>query len=407
MRIAYLVQAYPPMISGAAQVAQQLAETMAQRGHQVLVIAASDKRNGYRLQNETLTILRLASIHNPLRVGHRFLFYPQHAVFKALREFQPEVLHAHEGAQMGLLGVRYAKHAQIPVALTAHQLPGFVASYLPGFFRVWAEKMLWLYGRRLAQKFTAVITPTQTISTIVTGRIGRHVNSIGYGLDLQTFHPALSQDADIATRKKWNLPSDVPLLLHVGRLDTDKRVDRVIHAAAQTMKETSAHLLIVGDGTQKAALIKLCRSLGISHRVHFTGFIAANQGLPEIYRIARLFIIASEIETQGIVLLEAAASGLPIVAVNATCIPEIVHHGINGFLAEPGDLGGLAKSMNLLLKDRNATMEMGQASRKLGERHAIHYTIDAHENLYRQMIEKDSFTLNVRKTRGWVKRTSS
>ena len=136
MRIAYLIQAHPPTISGAVHIAQQTAETMAQRGHQVLVFAASDR------QNVTLTVLRLASIHNPKRVGQRFLFYPHYAVFIALREFQPEVLHAHEGAQMGLIGAKYAKRAQVPIAVTIHQLPGFVARYLPDLFKGWAEKLL-------------------------------------------------------------------------------------------------------------------------------------------------------------------------------------------------------------------------------------------------------------------------
>ncbi|MDK0575369.1 glycosyltransferase, partial [Clostridium perfringens] len=92
---------------------------------------------------------------------------------------------------------------------------------------------------------------------------------------------------------------------------------------------------------------------GISNRVHFTGFISTKQGLPELYRIARLFITTSEIETQGLVMLEAAASGLPIVAVRATCIPEIVHNGVNGFLAEPGDIEGLGQGISTLLRDGN------------------------------------------------------
>jgi glycosyltransferase involved in cell wall biosynthesis len=217
---------------------------------------------------------------------------------------------------------------------------------------------------------------------------GHHVHTIGFGLDLQMFRPAFSCDEETATRQKWNLPLDVPLLLHVGRLDPDKRVDHVIQAAAQTMKTTNAHLLIVGNGTQKPALINQCSSLGISDPVHFTGFIPTNQGLPEIYRIAQLFVTASEIETQGIVLLEAAASGLPLVAVNATCIPELVHDGINGFLAEPGKISMLTNAISLLLKDQEKVDNMGRASRDLAQRHGIHSTIDAHEVLYRQMVRQ-------------------
>lgn len=376
------------MISGAALFARQIAEAMAERGHQVLVIAASDKGHPYLVKSGNLTVLRLQSIHNPMRVGQRFLFYPRPEVMRALHEFHPEVIHAHEPLQTGLFGIEYAKRAHIPITLTIHQLPSFVASYLPNFFRTSTETILWVYARWLSRKFTAIITPTQTISGLVTEMIGLQAATIGYGIDLQTFHPPLPSDDEAATRQKWNLPSYVPILLHVGRLDTDKHVDRVIHAAAQTLTKSNAHLLIIGDGTQKPALIKLCKSLGISDRVHFPGYVSMQDGLPEIYRISNLFVTASEIETQGIVLLEAAASGLPIVAVRATCIPEIVHDGTNGYLAESGDLNGLSNAMSLLLKDPQKAKLMGKASLILAAKHALSYAHNAHEQLYGQFVHQ-------------------
>jgi glycosyltransferase involved in cell wall biosynthesis len=393
MRIAYLAQSYPPMVSGAALFAQQIADGMAQRGHQVLVLAASDKNNPYIVENNNLTILRLGSIHNPMRVGQRFLLYPRRAVMKALHEFQPDVIHAHEPLQMGLLGIEYAKWARLPSLLSIHQLPSFVASYLPDSLGTFTESILWDYAHWLCRQFTSIITPTQTISSLVTKMTGLPTNTIGYGIDLQSFHPPLSQVEEIATRRRWDLPLGVPLLLHVGRLDTDKCVDRVIHAAAQSMRESNAHLVIVGDGTQKPALMKLCESLGISDRVHFPGFISTQDGLPEIYRTAHLFVTASEIETQGIVLLEAAASGLPIVAVRATCIPEIVHHGTNGYLAESGDIKGLSSAMSLILRDSRKAKTMGESSTILASRHARAYTHQAHEQLYSQLVRVPAHTV--------------
>jgi glycosyltransferase involved in cell wall biosynthesis len=151
------------------------------------------------------------------------------------------------------------------------------------------------------------------------------------------------------------------------------------------MQSSDAHLLLVGDGREKAALVRLCKSLGIETRAHFPGFITTKQGLPEVYRLARLFVTASEIETQGIVLLEAAASGLPIAAVRATCIPEIVHHGENGFLSEPGDLNTMALSITTLLQNPALAKRMGQASHRLVQVHDQRTTMNLHENLYRQL----------------------
>ena len=215
---------------------------------------------------------------------------------------------------------------------------------------------------------------------------GHEMNAISYGLDLQSFHPPLSGDDGLATRQKWQLPLNAPLILHVGRLDTDKHADRVILAAAQTLRQTNAHLLIVGNGRQKKHLTQLCRDLRIEERVHFTGYVSVEQGLPELYRIATVFVTASEIETQGIVLLEAAASGLPIVAVNATCIPEIVYDGANGYLTESGDTHAMSRSLTNILRNPHLAACMGKVSRELAEGHPNQETFDEHERMYQKMI---------------------
>ncbi|HJR78460.1 MAG TPA: glycosyltransferase, partial [Anaerolineales bacterium] len=242
MRIAYLTQSYPPMISGAAIVVEGLARAMANRGHQVLVIAASERGPAYCTAEEKLTVLRMESLHNPLRVGQRFLLYPRCSMMKTLREFDPEMIHAHEPLQLGLLGSEYAGEAKIPIILTVHQTPSFVASYLPNILRACVTNVLWIYARWFSRKVTSMITPTQTISELFTQMTGVSANTISSGINLEIFHPTLSGDEEAATRQKWNLPSSVPILLHVGRLDVEKRVERVIQAAAGALHQTDAHL---------------------------------------------------------------------------------------------------------------------------------------------------------------------
>jgi len=387
MRIAYLTQSYPPMISGAALSAQHTAEAMAKRGHQVLVIAASDRENPYHTYTGNLTVVRLRSFNNPLRVGQRLMLSPRRKVLKLLQKFQPDIIHAHEPLQMGWIALEYANHAHIPVTLTTHQLPWFVASYLPKSLKPFVETILWAYARMSLKKYTTLIAPTQTIARIIEEKTGLKPNAISYGLDLRTFHPPLLSDVTTATRTKLNLPLNIPLILHVGRLDTDKSVDKVIRSAAPAILNSGAHLLIVGDGCQKNHLIRLCRDLKIEERVHFTGFIHPSK-LPEIYRAANIFITASEIETQGIVLLEAAASGLPIVAVNATCISEIVHDRVNGFLPPPGNLGAFSNAITSLISNPKKAYVMGREGRISVEEHDIRNTWTLHEKLYLGVIRQ-------------------
>jgi len=232
-----------------------------------------------------------------------------------------------------------------------------------------------------------VTAPSRMVSELVAAKTGVIPTTVSNGVDLQEFRPSpLAPDEGPALRARLGLPSRAPIILHVGRLDKDKRVDSVIRAAAQVMLGSEAHLLIVGDGLEKPALISLCASLGIAGRCHFPGLVSVTNGLPAIYRLASVFVTASEIETQGIVLLEAAASGLPIAAVNATCVAEIVHEGVNGFLAQPADIDGLGHAISRILEDPSLAQPMGEESTGLARRHDIVKSFDAYEKLYRDSI---------------------
>src|SRR6187455_2228539 len=131
MRIAYLTQSYPPMISGAALVVENLATGMAGAGHEVLVIAASDTSQTYVVENDNLTVLRLKSVHNPTRVGQRFTPYSRSSVRTALQEFRPEAIHSHEPLPISLPAIRYAGEMNVPTVITIHQLPTTATRHLP------------------------------------------------------------------------------------------------------------------------------------------------------------------------------------------------------------------------------------------------------------------------------------
>src|SRR3989304_690894 len=124
--------------------------------------------------------------------------------------------------------------------------------------------------------------------------------------------------------------------------------------------------------------------------------------------MASVFITASEIETQGIVLLEAAASGLPIVAVNATCIPEIVHNGVNGYLTEPGDIPAMSKAIRSILKDSSISQAMGRASCALAELHNWEASFDKHERMYHMVssgmmkVGSPSLVARIKERLNWV-----
>src|SRR5512134_1685561 len=123
MRIAYLCQSYPPMVSGAALIVQHLAEGLAARGHTLLVLAASDRGAPYTEQCDSLTISRLRAYPNPLRAAQRFLLWPAQAIEAHLCDFRPELLHLHDFSQASIAGLRAGNAMNVPVVLTLHALP--------------------------------------------------------------------------------------------------------------------------------------------------------------------------------------------------------------------------------------------------------------------------------------------
>jgi len=379
------------MISGAALFAERLANHFSIHGHEMLVLAASDRPYPYRLNTPHLRVERCRSYHNPFRVGQRFALWPHGWIMKCLEDFSPDIIHIQDPFQFAISSLLFSYSRRVPVLLTIHQLPWFFSASLPLRYRFgkMIEYGLWRYARWLLKHCTDAAVATQTIAEVVYAHTGIYPRIISYGIDLSVFSPdpsVLFQEA--ALRSRMDLPEDAPIILHVGRLDKDKQVKRVAQIAALAMQQTPAHLLIVGDGTERTNLERLCYRLGISERSHFTGYITIEEGLAAIYQMSSVFLTASEIETQGLVLLEAAACALPIVAVHSTCLHEIVHEGENGFLLQHGDIAGMADRLIEIINNPVRAHAMGQISRLIVESHAEEKTFDAYEDIYREAIEE-------------------
>lgn len=388
MRIAYICQSYPPMISGASLAVQRLAEGMAARDHVVLVMTASERGEAYTEEFDNLKVRRLRAFQNPLRVDQSFLLWDRNIISAEFKEFKPQILHLHDPLNLGVAGLVTARRLQIPVALTLHQVPRFVSAYLPNVpaLQNTVESGLWSYGSWLLQQCEKVIVPSHAIAEEIHSHDIQRPNVISNGIDLHTFNPDPPDPGERETLcLRYGLDPDLPVVLHVGRLDVDKQANLVIRASAQAINQVDAQLLIVGDGRQREELIELCANLGIGRFCHFPGFVETNGDLPGLYRLAAVFVTASEIETQGLVILEAMASGLPVVAIKATCIPELVQDNVNGYLSQPGEVGQMSEQVLRILMSPNRAKEMGRVSRALAQEHSIDKSIDNHEELYQSI----------------------
>ncbi len=385
MRIAYLTQSYPPMISGASFMVRRLAVGLAGRGHQVIVISASDRGQAYSTKSNGLFVERLRSFHNPARADQRFMIWPSSAVSRQLQAFKPDLIHLHEPLALGMCGLMAADKLGVPTTLTLHQLPWFIATYLPSNARLGkaTEQLLWKYGRWFTAHCAALIAPSQIVADVIYRNCGYRPDIIGYTVDRSVFRPEPGDREEAAQlRRRFGIQPNRPVILHVGRLDQDKRTDLVVEAAAQVMEVLDAQLLIVGDGTRREALMSRCRQLGIRDRCIFTGFVSSDAGLPGLYRQGDVFVTASEIETLGIVVLESLASAVPVVAANAGAIPELVSDGRNGFLVTPGAPAAMAEKIIQILQQPSLAKAMGAEGVVTALQHNNETFLEKHERLY-------------------------
>jgi glycosyltransferase involved in cell wall biosynthesis len=279
-----------------------------------------------------------------------------------VRRLGLDVFHAHHPFLLGPAARRMARRLTRPLVFTYHTRYEKYAHYVP-LTRSLVEAAALRLSTRFAASADAVIAPSALVRDQLRARgVTAPIAVVPTGVDLDGFRPS----GPAAARWALGLTAGVPLVLYVGRLDREKSVDRVLLAFDRIAGTLGgAELWLVGQGKETAALQRLAAGLGAGNRVHFAG-VRAHEGLAPWYQAADLFLFASETETQGLVLAEAAACGLPAVAVSAPGCDEVVRDGETGILTK-GDPAALAEAAIGLLLDGDRRRAMGARARQVAE----------------------------------------
>ena len=232
----------------------------------------------------------------------------------------------------------------------------------------------------------AATTPSHAAARILRQQdIQFPVHVISNGVDTERFTSDPRVDRQ-SVRHKHGLAPDRTVFLYVGRLDGEKRVDILLQAASRLSKN-KFQLAIIGDGLQAQALRYQAYHLGLEENVIFLGYVPA-EDLPALYMSADIFVMPSPAELQSIATLEAISCGKPALVANARALPELVVHGVNGYLFEANNASDAAHWMNRLLKSPEQWTEMGQAGILRSHLHSLNNTILAYEECYRMAVEK-------------------
>jgi glycosyltransferase involved in cell wall biosynthesis len=379
LRVMVVTDQYEPMVGGVPTVTRELALGLAERGHTVALVVPSPGWRGRLDTDERVSVHYRGSLRWPWHDGMRLACIPVSAARSLMASFAPDVTHIHSPVALGIMARIGACRLRVPVVYTNHFLPANVRPSATSRSQV-VDALFYRHVIRFSNGCTHVTAPTATALRLLRER-GLKVPSgvMSNGVDLRTYAPG---PADARIRHRYGVRADRPLILSVGRLSPEKRMDVLVDAAARLGPE--AQLAIAGTGPDEARLRARAQRLGVAGTVRFLGFVPGSD-LPGLYRLADVFAIASEAELQSLATMEAMATGLPVVAVDACALSELVCHGRNGFLAGPGRPGEMAGYLGLVISDPDLRARMSAASLQIIAGHERHRRLAEWESLYQRL----------------------
>lgn len=349
MKVALFTETFLPKIDGVTNTLSYVLEYLARHGHESILFAPDGGPERYHATQVYGYVGYSFPIYPELR------FVPPHVkVADRLRRFNPDVVHVLNPLSLGLAGQWHAKQLGIPVVASFH-------TDVPGFARRWGfgavSEGLNYYVRWVHNQADLNLVPSQTTL--------RELSSMGYerlkvwtrGVDQDLFNPR-QRDDEWRYRLTDGHPEDM-LMVVVSRVSKEKRIDLLRDVLDAT---PGLRLAIVGDGPTRPELEQVFKGT----KTVFTGFL---KGVPlaKAYAAGDLFVFPSAVETLGNVLLEAMASGLPVVAAKIGGPLDIVFPGENGLFFEPFDQDDLVRQVQRLVKDAVLRREIGVRARAYAE----------------------------------------
>lgn len=309
MNIGIFTDSYFPQVSGVATSIKTLKTELERRGHTVYIFTTTDPHVAPGAVEPNL--FRFASVpfisFTDRRIAVRGLFH----AYRVAKALQLDIVHTQTEFSMGLIGKFVARKLGIPVVHTYHTMYEDYLHYVMSghLLRPYHVKQM---TRSFLHHVSGVIAPSARVeATLQRYGVTTPIAVIPSGVDLSAFDHASAAPL----RQQMGLV-DVPVLVSLSRIAYEKRIDKLIAAMPQVLRQhPETVLLIVGGGPAMDDLKRQAHTLGLAHHVQFTGEINHNQ-VADYYRIGDLFVSASDSESQGLTYLEALAAGLPVVALS-------------------------------------------------------------------------------------------
>ncbi len=346
MKILITTDLFWPAINGVVTSILNLEKELSANGHEVKILAVSDRCNTYRMGN----IYYIRSVPAAIYPNVRIPVSRGKAYMKELISWSPDIIHS----QCEFFSFGFAKQIsrRTGAALlhTYHTLYEQYTEYVP-FVKNLSREVLGKWMKRRLSCADAVIAPTRKVERTLRqyGLTEKEIAVIPTGICLKKYQRRYSETELDQLREQYAIPKEAKVLLSLGRLGFEKRVDELIYGMCHLVKHgENVRLLIVGDGPARASLEELTEKLHLGTYVKFAG-MAAPADTVKYYQLGDIFVCASTSETQGLTYIEAMASGLPLVCRKDPCLYGVLEEGGNGYSYE--NLNEFAEAVSRMIRE--------------------------------------------------------
>ena len=354
MRVLMISDVYFPRINGVSTSIQTFQRELAALGHEVVLIAPE-----YGPDDDTPEWLyRIPSRRVLLDAEDRMMKRESvYALTDTLKRKDFDLIHIQTPFVAHYAGIELSRRLNIPRIETYHtHFEEYLYNYLPWSPRPLTRFATRWFNRRQCNEVDALVVPsTAMIKVLNDYGIERPVEIVATGLDEGFFIPG---DGD-RFRTSYGIPAERPLLVHIGRVAHEKNIDFLLRMLAILVRTLPEVLLVIaGEGPAENHLHNLARSLKLEDNVLFVGYLDRETVLRDCYRAGDAFVFASKTETQGLVLLEAMAQGVPVVSISALGTADILD-ARRGAVVAAENIDEFAARTAAVLRDKTLRTELG------------------------------------------------
>ena len=325
MKICMFTNTYLPHVGGVARSVSSFAGELRKMGQQVLVVAPTFEKKSNNPEDEK-HVLRVPAIQNFNGSDFSVRIPLPGIIEEKIRKFQPEIIHSHHPFLLGDAALRTARRHDLPIIFTHHTRYEQYTHYVP-FDSEALERFVIRLSTEYANLCSWVIAPSRSIRYLLRKRgVMCPVAVLPTGVDLDYFKNGDGQ----AFRRKFNIADKRKIVGHVGRLAQEKNLPYLAAAVADFMeKDRESYFVVAGAGDAEEEIRGIFSHHHLTDRLIMPGILPGNE-LADCYKAMDIFVFASKSETQGLVLMEAMAAGVPVITVRASGVSDVVEDKRNG-----------------------------------------------------------------------------